>query len=74
MINNSLLVPTVLEQSPEGTRAYDLYSRLLRDRIIMLCDEVSDHSAQLIIGQMLYLEKKIFIFILTAPVEVYRQV
>lgn len=57
-IKNAMMVPTVLEQSPEGTRAYDLFSRLLRDRIVMLCDEVTDHSAQLIIGQMLYLESE----------------
>ena len=63
-----ITIPTVLEQTPEGVRAYDLYSRLLKDRIIMLCDEVNDHTAQIIIGQLLFLEaedpeKPIYLYI-----------
>lgn len=50
------LVPIVLEQTSKGERSYDIYSRLLRDRIIMLDGEVSQHSASLVVAQMLYLE------------------
>ena len=50
------LVPTVIEQTGRGERAYDIYSRLLNDRIIMLCDQVNDTTASLVIAQMLYLE------------------
>ena len=48
-------VPTVIEQSSRGERAYDLYSRLLKDRIIFLGSEVNDHSANNIVAQMLFL-------------------
>ena len=50
------LVPNVIEQTPHGERAYDIYSRLLSDRIIILADEVSDQTASLIVAQMLFLE------------------
>ena len=50
------LVPIVLEQTSRGERSYDIYSRLLKDRIIMLDTEVSSHSASLIVAQMLFLE------------------
>lgn len=50
------LVPTVVEQTGHGERAYDIYSRLLNDRIIMLTDEVNDTTASLVIAQLLYLE------------------
>jgi ATP-dependent Clp protease protease subunit len=50
------LVPIVVEQSNRGERAYDIYSRLLKDRIIMLGDQVTDLTASLVIAQMLYLE------------------
>lgn len=50
------LVPTVIEQSNNGERAFDLYSRLLRDRIIILNDEVNDITAGIIVAQMLFLE------------------
>lgn len=49
-------VPYVVEQTGRGERSYDIYSRLLSDRIIFLGEEVSDHSAGLIIAQMLFLE------------------
>ncbi|MDY7106229.1 MAG: ATP-dependent Clp protease proteolytic subunit [Actinomycetota bacterium] len=51
----SYLVPTVLEQSPRGERAYDLYSRLLASRIVFLGTQIDDQSANLIIGQLLHL-------------------
>lgn len=51
-------VPTVLEKTSNGERAYDIYSRLLKDRIVMLDTEVSEHSASLIIAQMLFLESE----------------
>ena len=50
------LVPVVIEQTSRGERSYDIYSRLLNDRIIMLSDEVNDATASLIVAQMLYLE------------------
>ena len=49
-------VPTVLEKTSNGERAYDIYSRLLKDRIVMLDTDVNEHSASLIVSQMLYLE------------------
>ncbi|WP_040197709.1 ATP-dependent Clp endopeptidase proteolytic subunit ClpP [Candidatus Soleaferrea massiliensis] len=50
------LVPMVVEQTNRGERSYDIFSRLLNDRIIMLCDEVNDASASLVVAQLLYLE------------------
>ena len=50
------LVPIVLENTSKGERSYDIYSRLLRDRIIMLDTDVTSHSASLIVAQMLFLE------------------
>ncbi len=50
------LVPVVIEQTSRGERSYDIYSRLLNDRIVMLSDEVNDATASLIVAQMLYLE------------------
>ena len=52
----STLVPMVVEQTGNGERSYDIYSRLLNDRIIFLSDEVNDATASLIVAQMLYLE------------------
>ena len=50
------LVPMVVEQTNRGERSYDIFSRLLNDRIIMLCEEVNDASASLVVAQLLYLE------------------
>ena len=50
------LVPMVIEQTNRGERSYDIYSRLLNDRIVMLCEEVNDVSASLVVAQLLYLE------------------
>jgi len=50
------LVPMVLERTSQGERSYDIYSRLLKDRIVMLDTDVNSHSASLIVSQMLYLE------------------
>jgi ATP-dependent Clp protease protease subunit len=52
----SYLVPTVIEQSPRGERAYDIYSRLLKDRIVLLGTEINDASANLLTAQLLHLE------------------
>ncbi len=52
----SYLVPTVIEQSPRGERAYDIYSRLLKDRIVLLGTEINDTSANLLTAQLLHLE------------------
>jgi len=51
-----MLIPTVIEKTMNGERAYDIYSRLLKERIIFLGDEVNQHSASLIVAQMLFLE------------------
>lgn len=51
-----MLIPTVIEKTQNGERAYDIYSRLLKERIIFLADEVDQHSASLIVAQMLFLE------------------
>ena len=50
------LVPYVIEQNSRGERSYDIYSRLLKDRIIFLGEEVTDVSANIIVAQMLFLE------------------
>ena len=50
------LVPYVVEQTNRGERSYDIFSRLLNDRIVMLCEEVNDASASLVVAQLLYLE------------------
>ena len=52
------LVPMVVEQTNRGERSYDIFSRLLNDRIIMLCEEVTDASASLVVAQLLYLESQ----------------
>ena len=62
------LIPTVIEQSSRGERAYDIYSRLLKDRIIMLSGQVTDDLANTIIAQLLFLdaqdsEKDIYLYI-----------
>ncbi|MEC6748942.1 ATP-dependent Clp endopeptidase proteolytic subunit ClpP [Marinilactibacillus sp. XAAS-LB27] len=62
------LVPTVIEQSPRGERAYDIYSRLLKDRIIMLGGPIDDQVANSVIAQLLFLdaqdpEKDIYLYI-----------
>jgi len=53
-----MLIPTVIEKSPFGERAYDIYSRLLKERIIFLGDTVSDDVANLVIAQLLFLESE----------------
>ncbi len=50
------LVPIVVEQTHHGERSYDIYSRLLNDRIIMLSEEITDNLASLVVAQMLFLE------------------
>ena len=52
------LVPMVLERTSQGERSYDLYSRLLKDRIVMLDTDVNEHSASLLVAQLLYLESE----------------
>ena len=52
----SNLVPYVVEQTSRGERSYDIFSRLLNDRIIMLTDEVNDATSSLVVAQLLYLE------------------
>ncbi len=52
---SNYLVPTVIEKSHDGERAFDIYSRLLKDRIIFLGDEVNQHTANIVVAQLLYL-------------------
>ncbi len=52
------MVPMVIEQSGRGERAYDIYSRLLKERVIFLVGPVNDHSANLVVAQMLFLESE----------------
>ena len=54
----SNLVPIVVEKTANGERSYDIYSRLLRDRIVMLDSDVNEHTASLIVAQMLFLESE----------------
>ena len=65
------LVPTVIEQTNRGERAYDIFSRLLNDRIIVLSDEVNDVTASLVVAQMLFLEgqdaEKDIMFYINSP-------
>ena len=65
---HNMLVPMVVEQSPQGERAYDIYSRILKERIIFLGSPVDDYISSLIIAQLLFLEaddpqKEIFMYI-----------
>ena len=57
-MNSMALVPMVVEQTNRGERSYDMYSRLLEDRIIFLADQVTDATASLVVAQLLYLEAK----------------
>lgn len=56
--NTSGLVPMVVEQTSRGERSYDIYSRLLKERIIFIVSEVEDHMANLVVAQLLYLESE----------------
>jgi ATP-dependent Clp protease, protease subunit len=56
--DNNLLIPTVIEQEGRTERAFDIYSRLLKDRIIFLGTQVDDHSANLIVAQLLFLDSE----------------
>ncbi len=63
-----MLIPTVIEKTPQGERAYDIYSRLLKDRIIFLGDPIEDHVANIVVAQLLFLanedpKKDIFLYI-----------
>ncbi len=51
-------VPIVIEQTSKGERAYDIYSRLLKDRIVFICGQVEDHMANVVIAQLLFLESE----------------
>lgn len=73
---DSALVPYVIEQTPRGERSYDIYSRLLNDRIIFLCEEINSVSANLVVAQLLHLEsqdaeKDISLYINSPGGEVY---
>src|ERR1700682_4447501 len=55
-ISNTGLVPIVVEQTPRGERSYDIYSRLLKERVIFLVGQVEDYMANLVVAQLLFLE------------------
>jgi ATP-dependent Clp protease protease subunit len=57
-LKKEMLIPTVVEQTARGERAYDIWSRLMKDRIVFLGDAVDDYVANLIIAQLLFLEKE----------------
>lgn len=57
-IKNSILVPMVIEKTHQGERSYDIYSRLLKDRIIFLSGVIEDHMANLIVAQLLFLQSE----------------
>jgi len=57
-VKSYIPIPTVIEQTNRGTMTYDLYSRLLEDRVIFLTGEITDETANLVVGQLLYLETK----------------
>ena len=65
------LVPIVVEQTAKGERSYDIYSRLLRDRIVMLDTDVNEHTASLVVAQLLFLEsedpEKDILFYINSP-------
>ena len=68
---NNMLIPTVIEKEGHIERAYDIYSRLLKDRIIFLGEDVNPHTANLVVAQMLFLEaedpKKDILFYINSP-------
>lgn len=68
---NQIIIPTVIEQEGRFERAYDIYSRLLRDRVIFLGGEIDGHTANLVVAQMLFLENqsadKDIIFYINGP-------
>lgn len=70
-IKNQILIPTVIEKSTYGERAYDIYSRLLKERIIFLGGPIEDHTANIVIAQLLFLEsedpKKDISFYINSP-------
>ena len=57
-MEKNVLVPMVIEQTNRGERSYDIYSRLLEDRIVFLSDEITDATANLLVAQLIYLEGK----------------
>lgn len=76
MANNSILIPTVIENEGRNERAYDIYSRLLKDRIIFLGTEVNEQTANLVVAQLLFLDnqsstKDIFLYINSPGGSVY---
>jgi ATP-dependent Clp protease protease subunit len=57
-IRNQTLVPIVIEQTPRGERSFDIYSRLLKDRVVFIGTEIEDHIANLVMAQLLHLESE----------------
>ena len=74
----SALIPMVIEQTPRGERSFDIYSRLLKERVIFLSGPVDDYMSNVVVAQLLFLESenpdKDISIILILLVEVYRQV
>lgn len=57
-IRNQMLVPIVVEQTPRGERSFDIYSRLLKDRVVFIGTDIDDHVANLVMAQLLHLESE----------------
>ncbi len=57
-IRNQMLVPIVIEQTPRGERSFDIYSRLLKDRVVFIGTDIDDHVANLVMAQLLHLESE----------------
>jgi ATP-dependent Clp protease protease subunit len=57
-LSQSVLIPMVVEQTGRGERSYDIYSRLLKDRIVFIGTPIDDHIANLVIAQLLFLKKE----------------
>ena len=74
----SALIPMVIEQTPRGERSFDIYSRLLKERVIFLSGPIDDYISNLVVAQLLFLEsenpERIYPFTLIHLVEVYLQV
>ena len=66
----SILIPNVVERTSNGERGYDLYSRLLKDRIIFLTDEITDQVANIVIAQLMFLEMDNYFFLNPAKIDI----
>ena len=68
------LVPMVVEQTNRGERSYDIYSRLLKDRIVFLSGEIEDNMANLVVAQLLFLEMELYLVYIQQERDLLRKV